>query len=94
MKKIILFLCFAIAGMVSVNAQNNIDQLIKGSVSDANLLVEGYTAPMLRAFGYGLNQGWYNTAKPHKIAGIDITLMVSKVNIPNADLFYNPTLST
>ncbi|MCW5910052.1 MAG: hypothetical protein KIT62_03200 [Cyclobacteriaceae bacterium] len=69
-------------------AQDGLNDLIKGSLSDANKLVEGYTTPALKAFGYGLNQGWYNTAKPHKTLGVDLTISVSAVSIPNSDLFY------
>ena len=44
---------------------------------------------MLNAIGFGLNQGWYNTSKPHKSAGFDLTFTVSAVYVPDADLFYD-----
>jgi hypothetical protein len=87
MRKInILFLLFVVS--VSAFAQDDLSNLVKGSLADANKLVEGYTAPALKAFGYGINQGWYNTAKPHKTFGVDLTVSVSAVYIPNSDLFY------
>ncbi|MBX2914624.1 MAG: hypothetical protein KF856_05035 [Cyclobacteriaceae bacterium] len=86
MRKIsMLFLVLSIS--VGTWAQD-INDLIKGSLQDANKLVDGYTQPVLKAFGYGLNQGWYNTAKPHKTLGIDLTISASAVYIPNSDLFY------
>lgn len=66
----------------------DMNDLIKGNLEDANRLVEGYTQPALKAFGYGLNQGWYNTAKPHKSFGVDLTISASAVYIPDSDLFY------
>lgn len=72
----------------SVVAQDDLEDLLKGSRADANYLVEGYVSPMLKSFGYGLNQGWYNTAKTHKTLGIDLTISVSAVSIPNGDLTY------
>lgn len=72
----------------SVVAQDDLEDLLKGSRADANYLVEGYVSPMLKSFGYGLNQGWYNTAKTHKTLGIDLTISVSAVSIPNSDLTY------
>lgn len=72
----------------SVVAQDDLETIIKGSKADANYLAEGYISPMLKSFGYGLNQGWYNTAKTHKTLGVDLTISVSAVSIPNSDLFY------
>ena len=82
---------------ISAIAQDDIEQLIKGGTADANKLIEGYVAPMLKSVGYGINQGWYNTAKTHKKFGVDLTVSVSAVYIPNTDLLYtvnNNDLST
>jgi hypothetical protein len=70
-----------------VGAQN-IEDLIKGSKADANYLFTGYTKPLLNAFGAGLNQGWYNTAKSHKKFGVDLTISVAAVGIPSSDKFF------
>jgi hypothetical protein len=87
MRKSLLIAAFALLTL-PVLAQNDIDQLIKGGVADANKLLEGYTAPLLKTFGYGLNQGWYNTAKTHKKLGVDLTVSLSIVYTPDEDLFY------
>lgn len=65
-------------------AQDGLGDLLKGSAADAKYLAEGYVTPMMRAFGYGMNQGWYNTAKPHKFPGFDLTLSVNPVMIPSS----------
>ena len=44
-------------------------------------LLESYFSP-LNGFGSGLNNGWYNTTKPHKPLGFDITFTLNTVNIP------------
>src|SRR5436190_10835918 len=72
----------------AVMAQGDIDQLIKGSLADANFLVKGYVTPAFNTLGSGLNQGWYNTAKSHKTLGFDLTIMASGVFIPTSDLAY------
>lgn len=87
MKNKLLLLLFSILSF-SAFAQDDLDQLLKGGKADANKLIEGYTSPFLKVFGYGLNQGWYNTAKNHKTLGIDLTVSVSAVYVPNSDLFY------
>ena len=68
-----------------VFGQGDMENLIKGSTADANYLIEGYTAPFVKAFASGLNQGWYNTAKTHKFPGVDLTMSVSLVTVPSSD---------
>jgi hypothetical protein len=62
--------------------------LVKGSQQDANYLVGGYVSPVLSVIGYGLNQGWYNTAKPHKKFGVDITATVNFIKVPGSAMNY------
>ncbi|MFT5955606.1 MAG: hypothetical protein ACI8QD_002462, partial [Cyclobacteriaceae bacterium] len=38
--------------------------------------------------GYGLNSGWYNTGKPHKLLGFDITTGVSLATVPTDARFF------
>jgi hypothetical protein len=60
-------------------------ELLTGTKKDANYLVKGYVSPALKVLGAGLNQGWYNTAKPHKIFGVDLTISVAAIKVPSAD---------
>ena len=39
---------------------------------------------MAESFGAGLNNGWYNTAKPHSLGGFDLTFTLNTVMIPNS----------
>jgi hypothetical protein len=56
----------------------------KGSIDDGRLLLKSYIAPFANAFGAGFNGGWYNTAKPHKLGGFDITFSVNVGLIPTS----------
>jgi hypothetical protein len=87
LQRTLVFSAFLLSAQL-VSAQGDLGDLLKGSAKDANYLAQGYVAPFLKAMGTGLNQGWYNTAKPHKIVGVDLTISVSPVFIPNSDLTY------
>jgi hypothetical protein len=71
-------------------AQDDIEELLQESVEDGRKLVGAYVAPVMKSLSLGLNQGWYNTAKPHKIAGVDLTITVNAMTIPDADLLFEP----
>ena len=47
-------------------------------------LIEAYFTPIAKSFGASLNNGWYNTAKPHKLGGFDVTFTLNTVIIPNS----------
>ncbi len=51
---------------------DNVD-FLKSLPSDGAKFLQSYISPWANAFGAGLNGGWYNTAKPHKFGGFDIT---------------------
>ncbi|HET9053693.1 MAG TPA: DUF6588 family protein, partial [Cyclobacteriaceae bacterium] len=84
----LLLLSIVITAVTPAVAQEDMDDLLKGSVADAEYLTSGYISPMLKAFGTGLNAGWNNTAKPHKTLGFDLTITVSPVFIPSSDKTY------
>jgi hypothetical protein len=83
-----IFLLGILALPLTSNSQSDIDNLLKGSLKDANILAEGYAGPAMRALGSGLNFGWYNTAKTHKTLGFDLTLTGTLVYVPTSDDFY------
>lgn len=83
----------AIVALLSVTSQSSYGQVDAGTViqagkEDANILMNGYMSPLLKAFGAGLNSGWYQTAKPHGIGGFDITVAANVVFAPSSDLTY------
>jgi hypothetical protein len=72
-------------------AQDEIDDLLKENLADGQKLIGAYVSPIMKSLSLGFNQGWYNTAKAHKVAGVDLTITVNAMTIPNSDNFYNPS---
>lgn len=80
---------FALLAAVPSGAQDDIDQLMEESIDDGRKLISAYVSPFMNSLSVGLSQGWYNTAKAHKIAGIDLTITANAMTIPKSDLFYD-----
>lgn len=57
---------------VTFSQFDNID-FLRSAPADGVKYLQAYVSPWTNAFGAGLNGGWYNTAKPHKLGGFDIT---------------------
>ena len=85
--KIIFPALFLIINAISFNVKSQINEVdfIKGGVDDAQLLFKEYLTPYANILGANLNGGWYNTAKPHKSLGFDVTISVSAAWAPTAD---------
>jgi hypothetical protein len=69
-------------------AQSGFEEIIKGTPADAKYLAEGYIKPFMKAFGEGINNGWYNSGAPHKLGGFDLTLSSANVFVPQGDYKY------
>ncbi|MEM6642001.1 MAG: DUF6588 family protein, partial [Bacteroidota bacterium] len=69
-------------------AQIDFSSFLEGGVDDANTLLENYLEPAFVGFGYGINSGWYNTAKPHKLLGFDITVTGTAAMVPSDAEFF------
>lgn len=87
LQRLFLLICTLLFVQQNTFAQD-LEDLLKGSLSDASLLVEGYVSPVMNGIGGGLNQGWYNTAKAHKTFGVDFTITTSLMYVPSSDKFY------
>ncbi|MBL7865462.1 MAG: hypothetical protein JNK10_11325 [Cyclobacteriaceae bacterium] len=90
MRKLFTLFVFASGLLISGKTlgQADFNDLLKGSVADANYLAQGYMEPALNAIGSGLNQGWYNTAANHKKFGFDLTISVSSLQFPSSERTY------
>lgn len=62
---------------------DNVD-FLRSAPADGVKYLQAYVTPYANAFGAGLNGGWYNTAKPHKLGGFDITLSMSAGIVPKS----------
>jgi hypothetical protein len=84
-------LVFLIGIMSNYNSQAqdlSFDDFLRAGSEDAGTLMGNYISPFMRGFGYGMAGGWYNTAKPHKSFGFDLTATVSLAKVPTSELLY------
>ena len=87
--RIATLISFALASVTPSVAQDEIDQLLNESVDDGRKLISAYISPFMNSVSLGMNQGWYNTAKAHKVAGVDLTITANAMTIPKSDLFFD-----
>jgi hypothetical protein len=62
---------------------------VYGGVEDAEKILQAYLEPFANILGSDLNAGWYNTARPHQLGGLDITATVSWAKAPSGLLVYD-----
>jgi hypothetical protein len=74
---------FLFLSSVSYSQVDNFDFLIAGP-EDGLAILQAYITPYANAFGAGVNGSWYNTAKPHKLGGFDITLGLNFGFVPSS----------
>ena len=78
MKKLLFTL---LAGLIGISSYSQ--SILSSDIAQGEKLIESYFTPMAESFGAGLNNGWYNTAKPHSLGGFDLTFTLNTVIIPN-----------
>lgn len=74
----IMFLVSAKSAFAQINSMS----FIYGPNGDARILLQEYLQPYTDIIGGNLNASWYNTAKSHKIGGLDVTAMFSVAFAP------------
>ena len=85
MKKYLFTLLVAFIGLNTfAQITDAYPSILAEDIKQAEKLLEAYFTPMAESFGAGINNGWYNTAKPHSLGGFDLTLTVNTVIIPNS----------
>jgi hypothetical protein len=83
-RQIGMTLCSLIFISSSLFSQIKSFDFLRSAPADATKYLQAYMAPYANAFGAGLNGGWYNTAKPHKLLGFDLTMNVSAGAVPTS----------
>lgn len=74
-----------LASAQTPNPQDLVDNYVDGITKDLNEYMGNFMNPMLKGLGYGFNNGWYNTARPHKSLGFDLTFSVNAAYVPTVD---------
>ena len=85
MKKYVFTLLAGVIGFTSYSQVNILDY----DIAQGKKFIEAYFTPMTESFGASLNNGWYNTAKPHNLGGFDLTFTLNTVIIPNSAKTFN-----
>ena len=79
----VLMIILCLFSLASFSQFKDVD-FLRSAPADGVKYLEAYISPWANAFGAGLNGGWYNTAKPHKFGGFDITLNTSVGIVPTS----------
>ena len=88
-RRTILALLMCTLFTVSYAQLSDIGAVLAGGTADAEMLLKEYITPYANSLGANLNGGWYNTAKPHKLGGFDLTFSISAAIVPVGDRSFN-----
>ena len=83
----ILSILFLLSFNNPVSSQVNIQ-----NTDDAKNFLHHYLSPLGESLGFTLNNGWYNTARPHKFAGFDATITLNMLSVPDVKKSFNPNM--
>jgi hypothetical protein len=75
--------------LLPLKGQDMTLDFVYGGIEDAEAILKEYLKPYTHVLGSDLNAGWYNTARPHKLGGLDVTATVSWAKAPPSALFFD-----
>jgi len=81
---LISILSLLVAKQQSFGQSSDFQTIVEGGTGDANTYLKNFMNPFAASLGNGLANGWYNTAKPHKTLGFDLTVNFNFAIIPDA----------
>ena len=82
MKKHVLIFAGFITFSLSAKAQDNFENLLLASQYDSEKLLRAYFNPLVEGVIFGMSNGWYHTAKVHKVFGFDINVVANATFAP------------
>ena len=65
-------------------------QVLIDNINDAKSFLQAYLKPLGNGLGAITNNGWYNTARPHKLLGFDASVSLSFLNLSNEQKSFDP----
>jgi hypothetical protein len=74
---------------LGAKASDPVADMMRSGVNDLTKMASLQLTPLGNSFAAGLGGGWYNTAKPHKLLGFDLTVSLNLATIPDADKVYD-----
>jgi len=88
--KILLTLAVLAGGLhIPSWSQTPAPDFIYGGIEDTETILQEYLAPYAHILGSDLNAGWYNSARPHELGGLDVTATVSWAKAPSSALSFD-----
>ena len=108
MKKLNILILLTILWSTQINGQSEGDQRVIPDIPIQNVynwlflgddldhsktIIEKYMDPLGKSIGTGLNAGWYNTGKPHRFPGFDITIGGHVISLPSESQIFNTTIN-
>lgn len=86
MRKLLLAVVCVFAFNIHAKAQvNDGFESILFAAEDTEKLLGAYISPAMTGLIYGMNSGWYHTAKVHKTFGFDISIGLNASIVPSED---------
>ena len=76
--------------ILSLSTIKSFSQVQIENINDAQAFLQEYLSPLGNSLGAITNNGWYNSAKPHKILGFDATFTLSVLNVSNEKKSFDP----
>lgn len=89
MKKRILIFIGVFTLVFNLSAQDGFESYLLADENDREKLIESYINPAMKGLIYGMNSGWYHTAKVHKTFGFDIAIGLNASMIPEKDEMFS-----
>ena len=72
-----------------VSNSQELESILLASKEDATKLTSAYIDPAMKGLIYGMNSGWYHTAKVHKKFGFDLSIGANLSTAPSEDEMFN-----
>ena len=88
MKKFILVFVGVLTLTFSAKTQAQVNdgfESILLATDDAEKLLGAYIEPAMTGLIFGMNNGWYHTAKVHKVLGFDLSIGLNASIVPSSD---------
>ena len=87
---IALAACTFMIGEVRSQDEQDLVEYLRAGQEDASKLIGAYIGPAVEGLSYGMNGGWFQTAKAHKSFGFDLNISVNAVFIPSSKNTFDP----
>ncbi len=85
---ILTIVCSTFLFIEGKTQNTDFDSFLRAGSEDASTLMKHYLEPIVIGFSYGMSNSWYNTAKPHKSLGFDLTITANITTVPSTKEFF------